>query len=349
MTATGSAQSTDEIAKSVDTLRRRGSGEERRVLGDGGVAVAARHARSDARRARLVHAHRDARTASAGHGDHGGRPALPRRATTQGDATPFLQDLVLLGTERIEVLRGTGSSVYGSNATGGVVNLVTDTGGGAAGMARCKAEGGGLGMMRGVARVGGGSRGGRTHFSAGAQSTDVLTRRGRQRSVPQPQRAGRGAVPAGARRHALGVCVGGRQLRAGEQHAVCGAGREPAARATSSKPCPVSLDVQHRIEAGQPFSYAGANFVPNLDDPDSRRASRFLSGALVWSQQINRRVSYRVAYHKVVTNRRFDDGPAGVRFPPLSSVSDRIRGGTDTAEGAGRYPGGALEFLRGRV
>ena len=27
-------------------------------------------------------------------------------ATTQGDATPFLQDLVLLGTERIEVLRG---------------------------------------------------------------------------------------------------------------------------------------------------------------------------------------------------------------------------------------------------
>ena len=50
-------------------------------------------------------------------------------ATTQGDATPFLQDLVLLGTERIEVLRGTGSSVYGSNAIGGVVNLVTDTGG----------------------------------------------------------------------------------------------------------------------------------------------------------------------------------------------------------------------------
>ena len=78
---------------------------------------------------------------------------------------------------------------------------------------------------------------------------------------------------------------------------------------------PVSLDVQHRIEAGQPFSYTGANFVPNLDDPDSRRSSKFLSGALVWNQRINGRVSYRASYHKVVTNRRFDDGPAGVRFP----------------------------------
>ena len=69
-------------------------------------------------------------------------------ATTQGDATPFLQDLLMLGTERIEVLRGTGSSVYGSNATGGVVNLVTDTGGGPW-HGEVKAEGGGLGMLRG--------------------------------------------------------------------------------------------------------------------------------------------------------------------------------------------------------
>src|SRR5204863_1993607 len=58
---------------------------------------------------------------------------------------------------------------------------------------------------------------------------------------------------------------------------------------------PVSLDVQHRIEAGLPFSYAGANFVPNLDDPDSRRASRFFSGSLAFQQQLGPRVSYRIA------------------------------------------------------
>ena len=91
-----------------------------------------------------------------------------------------------------------------------------------------------------------------------------------------------------------------------------------------------------------------ANFVPQLNDPDNRRSSRFLSGALVFNQQLNRRVSYRLTYHRVITKRRFDDGPAGVRFPPIASVSDRIRGGTDTAEGPHRYPSRALEsFLRG--
>src|SRR6185369_4550177 len=95
---------------------------------------------------------------------------------------------------------------------------------------------------------------------------------------------------------------------------------------------PVSLEVQHRIEAGLPFSYNGANFIPQLNDPDSRRASRFLSGALVLNQQINQRVSYRVNYHRVITKRGFGDGPAGVRLPAAVSVADRIRGGTDTIE-----------------
>src|SRR5205814_2131878 len=95
-------------------------------------------------------------------------------ATTQGDVTPFLQDLFLADADRIEVLRGTGSSVYGSNAIGGVINVVTDTGGGRL-HGEVKAEGGGLGMMRGAARFGGGSAGGRVNFSAGLQSTDVLS------------------------------------------------------------------------------------------------------------------------------------------------------------------------------
>src|SRR5262249_45039532 len=95
---------------------------------------------------------------------------------------------------------------------------------------------------------------------------------------------------------------------------------------------PVSLDTQQRIEAGLPFSFGSANFVPALNDPDSRRSSRFLSGALIWSQQLNPRISYRLTYHNVITRRRFDDGPAGLRFQPRFNVSDRIRGQTDTAE-----------------
>jgi iron complex outermembrane receptor protein len=331
VTATGLAQSTDEIAKSVDTLSaadleknaefsvteslRSLPGMRIQTLGGPGSFT------------RIVS--RGLRPQDTAITVDGLR--FRDAATTQGDATPFLQDLELLGSERIEVLRGTGSSVYGSNAIGGVVNLVTDTGGGPL-HGEVRAEGGGLGMMRGLARLGGGSRGGRTQFSLGAQSTQFL------RGVDGDDRF---------RNHSLQGSV---QFRPAAETSLTIYGwaadsfaqvnTTPYAAPAANLPAgdivhavPVSLDVQHRIEAGLPFSYGRANFVPNLDDPDSRRAARFLSGAAVWSQQLARRVSYRMTYHKVVTNRRFDDGPAGVRFPPASSVSDHIRGGTDTAEG----------------
>ena len=69
----------------------------------------------------------------------------------QGGATPLLQALMDVNTERIEVLRGSGSSLYGSNAMGGVVNIVTDRGGGPP-HGQLLAEGGGLGLLRGRAR-----------------------------------------------------------------------------------------------------------------------------------------------------------------------------------------------------
>lgn len=52
-------------------------------------------------------------------------------ASVQGDATAFPGDLQLINTDRIEILRGLGSSVYGANATAGVLHPVTDAVGGA--------------------------------------------------------------------------------------------------------------------------------------------------------------------------------------------------------------------------
>jgi len=44
-----------------------------------------------------------------------------------GSAASLTTDLVPVSTDRVEILRGAGSSIYGTNAIGGVVNLVPET------------------------------------------------------------------------------------------------------------------------------------------------------------------------------------------------------------------------------
>jgi vitamin B12 transporter len=87
-------------------------------------------------------------------------------ASTTGDATGFLGDLLVTDVGRIEVLRGSGSSLYGSNAIGGVINLVTDDGGGPI-HGNVLAEGGGLGMFRTRFQIAGGADRNRIIYSGG--------------------------------------------------------------------------------------------------------------------------------------------------------------------------------------
>jgi outer membrane receptor for ferrienterochelin and colicin len=96
---------------------------------------------------------------------------------------------------------------------------------------------------------------------------------------------------------------------------------------------PIPLDLQRRVEAGTPASFPnGANFVPNLNDPDSRRASRFAASSLLFTHQLAPRVSYRVSYQNVATRRLFSDGPAGVRFEPQYNAEDNIQGRSDVVQ-----------------
>jgi len=66
----------------------------------------------------------------------------------------------------LKFLRGSGSSLYGTNAIGGVVNLVTDEGGGPF-HGNLLGEGGGLGMFRGRGQFAGASRNNTIVYSAG--------------------------------------------------------------------------------------------------------------------------------------------------------------------------------------
>src|SRR5678815_801631 len=87
-------------------------------------------------------------------------------AAPQGDASGFLEDLIVTDVSRVEVLRGSGSSLYGSNAVGGVVNIVTNEGGGPI-HGSVLGEGGGLGLFRTQAQLAGGLSNNRVVYSGG--------------------------------------------------------------------------------------------------------------------------------------------------------------------------------------
>ena len=93
-------------------------------------------------------------------------------ASIRGDATAFYSDMSLVGTERVEFLRGSGSSLYGSHAIGGVMNISSQQGGGKT-HGELRAEGGGLGMLRTVARMGGGLDQDRFVYSGGGSHLNV--------------------------------------------------------------------------------------------------------------------------------------------------------------------------------
>ena len=93
-------------------------------------------------------------------------------STTQGDASSFVSNLNFVNASRVEVLRGSGSSLYGSNAVGGAVNMVTDPGGSPM-HGQIQAEGGGLGFLRGRATLAGGWLKNRLTYSGGFSHINV--------------------------------------------------------------------------------------------------------------------------------------------------------------------------------
>jgi iron complex outermembrane receptor protein/vitamin B12 transporter len=79
-----------------------------------------------------------------------------------------LSSLDLVDVERIEVIRGSGSAIYGADAMGGVVNIVTRRGKGPGAQASVGIEGGGQDYGRATGTVSGGSE--KVRFSANASA-----------------------------------------------------------------------------------------------------------------------------------------------------------------------------------
>ncbi|MBA3713838.1 MAG: TonB-dependent receptor [Pyrinomonadaceae bacterium] len=241
-------------------------------------------------------------------------------STLNGDALSFLSDLVVTNTSRVEVLRGSGSSLYGTNAIGGVVNIVTDEGGGPV-RGSLLAEGGGLGTFRGRAQVAGGSGANRVIYSAGL--THLNTARGVDTDDAARNTSGQGRVlfrltptaTLSARLYAADTFL---QLNESPQ----AVGTLPASGIIDG--VPLSLSELRRFESGASLSslnVGAATFVPSANDPDNSQATRFFTGALVFAERPTERFGYTISYQGLTTSRVYRDGPGGIGFEPTGGTT----------------------------
>jgi outer membrane cobalamin receptor len=228
-------------------------------------------------------------------------------ASPQGDATAFLGDFLQMNTGRIEVLRGSGSSLYGTHAAGGLLNVITDTG--ASGLhGEVMAEGGGLGTARGLARLGGSAAQGRLRFTAGTTHWNVT------RGVDEDDRYRNTGVHGWTQfRPSAATALSARFFGSDNFTALNGfvsAIGTPQAGVTAV-----------------PY----VNFLPAPNDPDSRRAARFHATAADLTHQFSASVAARFSVQFLRSMRDNRNGPAGTSFQPLFSNSNRFDGASDVA------------------
>ncbi|HKP46404.1 MAG TPA: TonB-dependent receptor [Pyrinomonadaceae bacterium] len=246
---------------------------------------------------------------------------------TQGDASGFLQDLLVTDIDRIEVLRGSGSSLYGSNAIGGVINLVTDEGGGPV-HGSILGEGGGLGLFRTRAQIAGGAARDRVVYSGAFSFLDFSDGVDQDDAARNSSGQGRLVFRLGSTSTLTGrIFAGNGRARLNNNPAALGI--LPANGIIEA--VPLSPAELRRYESGVPpfqLNANGATFIPSANDPDNERQSHFFDGALIFNHRPVEAFGYSLSYHGFTSHRRISNGPLGVDFQPF--------GGTEISDFDGR-------------
>ncbi len=260
----------------------------------------------------------------------------------QGDASAYLGDLYLVDASRIEVLRGSGSSLYGTNSMSGTVNVISDSGGGPV-HGDVDVQGGGLGLFRGVARVAGGWLNNRLNYSAGISHLDV-TEGVDDAGAARDWSGQAGLSYALTPKIRFGVNVFGNIGFLQENVSPMPTATAPV---TGIIPAiPLTTAQIHLADANQPYDPGNATFVPSLGDPDAGRYSHFVDSLFRFEHEVNSHLSYRLAYGIVQVNRNNTDGPGGPGyFQPLFNTSQQFVGRVDTVQARVNYSLGAHQLI----
>ncbi len=207
-------------------------------------------------------------------------------AAITGDASPFLGDITLTSVSRVEVLRGSGSSLYGTNSIGGTVNFITPQAqSGWHGQVSGALGGLGLGRFRGNTSYGSEKFGfnlgvSRTAYTKGIDGEDNASNTNFQprfdfRPIERTNMSARFFFS------------------------------DASVRLNSSPDTFGTLPTTNRtiIDATE-----GTNFVADANDPDAIQKSRFLSSVFSLSHAFSDELSVNGYYSGLTTRRRNDNG-----------------------------------------
>lgn len=218
-------------------------------------------------------------------------------AAITGDASSFIADFNSANIGRVEVLRGSGSSLYGTNAIGGVIDLQTptpqkDLNGSFVG------EYGGFGLSRFRGDVGAGTDDGKLAFTSGFSRTDV--RDGIDGDDDADNTNFQGRVDFNP---LANTSISGRVYYS-----------NAFVRLNSSPDTLGMLPSGQIIDANE-----GVNFVADVNDPDSFQKSNFFSGQIALTQIINSKTIFSANYQGLTTERENENDVAGVGFQSFSN------------------------------
>ncbi|MFV0387919.1 MAG: TonB-dependent receptor plug domain-containing protein [Pyrinomonadaceae bacterium] len=217
-----------------------------------------------------------------------------------GDASAFLSDITLTSVSRIEVMRGAGSSLYGTNAVGGTINFITPAPRKAFHGSLSGAYGGlGLGRIRGNTSFGtesgkfGFNMGvARTIYSAGIDGNDDAHNTNFQIRFDWK--------PTATSYFSGRIFLSDAFVRLNSSPDTLG----------------IIPDSTTILDAKQ-----GLNFTTDVDDPDDEQRSASFAGQLEFSQVISESLVFKSSFQGLRTSRDNQSGPLGVGYQPFGGTS----------------------------
>lgn len=251
-----------------------------------------------------------------------------------GDASAFLSDFTLNSVDKIEVLRGSGSSLYGTNAIGGTIDFQTpkpQSGfhGNVAGAF------GGYGLGRFRANVSDGTSDGKFGFNIGGARTVYTKGIDGQDDAHNTNFQTRVEYNPFSKTNISGrIFVSDAYVRLNSNPDTIGT--PPASNQTIIDAVPLSREELRRYENGTGLSAlnrGNANFIPDLNDPDNNQKSQFFDGQIALTHAFSDKFVFQGYYSGLRTQRKNDNGLLGFGSGFQSASLNVFKGTIQTANG----------------